>query len=161
MSIANDVDRGIEIRKQITKLEEELEQIEERLKQHGLDHPEKQVELTDTDREGKQFLAESKSNVVPIVFTADLISKSFADHSPKHRMISDALPLNIALGSFYQRCITWELKAKSGKEFRRKADELLGDFAPKFVTACVARDKDGIAKSAIKVEWDRASEVAS
>jgi hypothetical protein len=34
---------------------------------------------------------------------------------------------------------------------------ILGESAPIFVDACLARDKNGIPKSQIKVEWDRAS----
>lgn len=162
MSIGNDVDRGLEICRQINALEEELKLIEERLKQYGLDHPEKQIELTDKDREGRQFVAEGKSNVVPIVFTADLIRQSFQNGGKHHAAITAALPLNVPVSRFYERAVTWELLAKNGKAFRASAEEILGkEFAPPFITACVSRDKDGMAKSAIKVEWDRATEVAS
>ncbi len=33
-------------------------------------------------------------------------------------------------------------------------EEFGKDLAPKFITACVARDRDGIAKSSIKVMWE-------
>lgn len=154
MSIRADVDRGIEICAELEKLEAELKKIEARLKEAGL-HGD-QVNLQDADREGKQFLAKGTSRIVPVIFTADLIIGEFSASSPKAQMIRTAAHGKLA--EFFKPVNKFENRFDSGKKFRLRAGELLGAAAPNFITACVARDKEGIPKSQIKVEWSSAKE---
>ena len=150
MSIKADVDRGIEIREQMEKLKAELKDIETRL-HHAALHGE-QVELNDAEREGRQYLATGSDRIVPVILTADLIRASFTANSEIHRQI--AAVANGWINRFYKPESKYESRFDSGKKFRQMAAELLGLNAPAFITACVARDKDGIAKSSIKVAWD-------
>ncbi len=154
MSIRADVDRGLEICGELEKLEAELKLIEERLKKHGLENPGLHVELQDADREGKQFLAAGTERVVPVVFTADLIVGSFGANTPAAQTIRVAACGNLT--EFFKPVNKYENRFESGKKFRARAAEVLGSAAPNFVTSCLARDKDGIAKSAIRVEWKAA-----
>lgn len=159
MSIQNDVERGLSIRKELECLKTELDEIEGRLKAAGIAAPEEQVELNDEEREGRQFLAHGAKHVVPVVFTADLLIKSFRHLSPLHSSLRTALGgVAPKLTEFFETPNKWESNFDSGKRFRRRAAEVLGKAAPMFITACVARDKDGIPKSAIKVEWDRVAD---
>jgi hypothetical protein len=158
MSVRADVDRGLGIKKRIAELETELEAIEDRLVQAGLDGD--QVELVDPEREGRQFLARGTEQIVPVVFTADLLIKSFGSGSIPHGKIEAALG-GRPLGSFFRRVTGFATQFESGKKFRAEAAELLGPDAPKFISACLSRDKEGTPKSQIKVEWGRAEEVAS
>ena len=155
MSLRADVDRGLEIRDEIEKLQTELKAIEVRVKNAGLNGP--QVELVDAEREGRQFLANGTSKVVPVVFTADIIVGEFGRDSQRHHQIVDAVENKTGLLQFFKPVNKFENRFDNGKKFRAVAAEVFGDLAPKFITACVARDKDGIAKSAIKVMWDDAA----
>ena len=165
VEIALDVERGLAIRKEMDALKAELKAIEERLEAAGLEG--EQVELNDPEREGRQFLAQGEKHIVPVVFTADLLIKSFKFPSAHYTRITSAIPEGFAesgaqgLVAFFDRSVAYESRFDSGKKFRAHADELLGKDAPAFITACLARDKHGIPKSAIKIEWDRATEVAS
>lgn len=155
MSIRDDVDRGLEIRAELEKLETELKDIEVRLK-HAALHGE-QVELADADRDGRQYLAAGRERIVPVILTADMIVGEFADGSKRHMEIVDSIAdVKFIAGvlKFFKPVSKFENRFDSGKKFRAQAAEVFGDLAPKFITACVARDKDGIAKSAIKVCWD-------
>jgi len=156
MSIRADVDRGLEIRAQVEKLERELKDIETRLKMHGLQNPGLQVDLKDADRDGKQYLAPGTARVVPVVFTADIIIGEFSAAAPRARMIRDAAKGK--LDDFFKSVNKFENRFTSGKIFRLRAGELLAEAAPVFITTCLARDKQGIPKSQIKVEWDAAKE---
>lgn len=149
------VDRGLELRAQIEQLKDELGLIEATLALAARQG--EQVELTDPDREGRQFLARGTEAIVPVVLTADIIQATFADGGTAHAKVEAAAMGKIA--EFYRATTSWKLLAKSGKAFRREAAALLGDHAPALITAAIARDKMGIPKSQIKVEWDRASEV--
>jgi len=150
MSIRNDVDRGLEIREQMDKLKIELKDIETRLQMAALRG--EQVDLVDAERDGRQFLAKGSERVLPVILTADLLIGSFMANSETHRAV-----LNIAgfqFGTFYKSVHKFENRFADGKKFRAAAAELLGLDAPRLITACVARDKDGIAKSAIKIMWE-------
>ena len=153
MSIKADVDRGLEIRAQMEKLKVELKDIETRLHHaalHGV-----QVELADADREGRQYLAAGSERIVPVILTADLIVGEFASDSKRHIEILDSLYPRSGLTLFFKPVSKFENRFDSGKKFRLQALEEFGkDLAPKFITACVARDRDGIAKSSIKVMWE-------
>jgi len=141
------------LRREISKLEDELEVVEAGLvafAQVG-----DQVDLVDEEREGKQFLAEGSAVVVPVVFTADKIVGSFTEGSTFHRSVAGIAQQY--LGWFYEPEKTWKMKPKNGKSFRSLAESTLGKVqGPEFVTACLARDKHGIPKSDIKIEWKRA-----
>lgn len=146
------VDRGLEIYSEIEKLKKELGEIEEHLELAALTN--EQVDLVDPEREGKQYIAHGSAATVPVVLTSDLLRKSFPDGSVIHQDIESAACEK--LREFYTPVTTWEIRYDSGKIFRRVVLDVLGESGPAFITACVARDKKGIAKSAIKVEWKRA-----
>jgi len=95
---------------------------------------------------------------VPVIFTADLLAQSFVDGSKAHARIAAAAVERLPL--FYKPTVTWEMIPKNGKVFRRDADAILGKEAPAFITACLQRDKFGLPKNAIKIEWKRAHESA-
>jgi len=157
MSVKVDVDRGLEIREHMEKLKIELKDIETRL-QHAALHGE-QVDLQDADREGKQYLATGTERIVPVILTADMIVGEFAANSERHHEIQ---PVAMGLlNKFFKPVNKYENRFDSGKKFRALADELLAKDAPAFITACVARDKTGMAKSAIKVTWDEARQKAT
>lgn len=148
------VDLGLKLRERIATLEAELETVEAALISHARTGD--QVDLIDEEREGKQYLARGSAQTVPVVFTADSIIGSFADDSDIHKKIVAATG-GYGLRPFYRRSITWKMIADGGKSFRKIAGEVLGNaVGPAFVTACLARDKHGIPKSDIKVEWKRA-----
>lgn len=157
MSLRADVDRGLEIRAEIAKLEAELKDIETRVKHTALhgDH----VELADADREGKQYLASGSARIVPVIFTSDMIVGEFGHGGPKHLLIADAVNGDdVKISAHFKLVRKFENRFDSGKKFRASAAELLGEKAPQFITACLARDKDGIPKSAIKIMWDEAKQ---
>ena len=157
MSIRADIDRGLEIIAALENLEAELKDIEVRVK-HAALHGE-QVELKDADRDGKQYLAAGTQRIVPVILTADKLVSSFAEHSKQHGLI-ETVAGGRALNEFFRPVHKYENRFDNGKKFRTRADELLGKAAPAFITACLARDKDGIPKSDIKIMWDE-SEVQS
>ena len=152
-SIASLVDRGLEIRGQMECLKDELTSIEAQLEEAGLAGD--QVDLQDPNREGKQFLAEGSELIVPVIFTADLLVQSFTHQSAVHDRVKVAA--DDKLPAFYSMKTTWKMKAKSGKAFRVEAAEILGPKAPAFIAACRDVDKEGIPKSKVIVDWDRAT----
>ena len=152
MSVRIFVDRGLLIRAEIEKLEAELEEIEGKLIEAGKKGT--QVDLVDENREGKQFLASGSKVIVPVIFTADKIVGTFQKQSAIHQRIC-AVDCGKFL-EFYTPVNGFKNLFESGKKFRAKASEILGDSAPPFITACLARDKFGIPKSDIKIEWDAA-----
>lgn len=156
-AIADLVDRGMEIRKQIKALEKEFKQIEEKLEKAGLEGD--QVDLKDADREGRRFLARGSRVIVPVIFTADKLVQSFAAGSPIEQKIRAKSGGFFA--DFWKPVNAFETLFKDGKRFRAQARELLADGAPAFITACVSRDKFGVAKSDAKIAWDDAEEVTS
>lgn len=159
MNVRADVDRGLQIVGQLEMLQRELKAIEQRLESAGLEG--EQVELVDAEREGRQFLARGSAEIVPVIFTADLLIKSFADRSATYDRIAISTPQNRgALTRFFQPVSTWRTLFDSGKEFRAKAAEILGKDAPALVSACLQRDKHGIPKSQTKIDWSRAETVA-
>lgn len=157
MSIQADIERGIQIRAQRKKLDGELKDIEARLENFGLKHPEDHVELVDAEREGRRWLARGSEHIVPVIFTADKVVSSFKANSPQHIKIINALGGEaFKIGKFYRREVKFESVFDNGKKFRKEAGEIFGDRAPLFITACVARDKNGIPKSDVKFLWDDA-----
>lgn len=153
MNTAALVDRGLALRAEIAEREAELKGIEERLKAAALQG--EQIELVDAEREGRQWLAAGSAAVVPVVLTSDLLMQSFADGSPAHAKVEAAAQGRLA--EFYRPVTTWKMLATNGKAFRREAAGLLGPQAgAELVAACVLRDKYGVPRSQVKVEWDRA-----
>ena len=153
MSLRADVDRGLEINRLMAELKKEKEAIEERLEKAGLAG--EQIELVDEEREGRQFLARGTELVVPVVFCADQVVKSFAADSAVHRQILQAAGEKLA--AFYAEKRTLHAVFETGKLLRRQAAEIFGAAAPAFVTACLARDRFGVVKSQVRVEWNRAA----
>lgn len=157
MSLITDIDRGLEIVAQMEALEAELKEINARVERVALKG--KQVPLEDAERDGTQFLAQGSARLVPVVCTADYLVQSFAAKSKTHEKIAEAA--GARLGEFFRPKLTYETLHKGGKLFRRQARQIFeGWAAEKFLAACVVRDKQGLPKSAVKVEWDRARAMA-
>ena len=159
--IATDIARGIEIKAEISRLEIELEAIEDRLEAAGLLGP--HVPLQEAEREGKQFLARGSGKVLPIRFESDQIVGSFQPDSPMHKAIAEIAGDKLA--RFYKDVRKFERVPKDGNAFRKLARKLLepAQFA-KLINAATSRDKDGIAKAKTVIAWDdvkAADQVAS
>lgn len=154
MSLATDIERGLEIRALMADLKSELSGIEDRIEAAALAGD--QSDLVDPDREGKQFLAKGHAHQVPVIITADSIVGQFKDDSPMHVRLKEIA--GDKLKEFFQKKTIWENLASSGKQFRAIANMLLEEKAPEFISGALSRDKHGIPKSSIKVEWDRAEE---
>lgn len=150
--IAADVDRGLDLVAAIAAEQEELKQIVSRLEQAALEG--EQIPLNDAEREGMQFLAVGAKGTVPVVITADNIAQTFVEGSPLHARAEAAA--QDRLSDFYRRTVTYKAVPKDGKAFRAEAAAILGDAAPAFISACLSRDKHGVPKNSIKVEWSRA-----
>ena len=150
-TLQQDVERGLEIRKEIEALQAELKAIEKRLETAGLNG--QQVPLQDADREGRQWIAKGETNQVAVIFTADSLVSSFAHESATHLQLRDLLGTQIR--EFFRQ--TWTNKFRDGKDFRAHALEILGkEKAPSLVTICLARDKDGTPKSKTVIAWNEA-----
>jgi len=150
------VDRGLAIIDEMDALSDELKKIETQLREAALTG--EQIDLEDAERDGKQFLARGSAHIVPVVLTADLVVASFKDASPVHARLEGIAGRDM-LKAFFRPETTWKGMCKSGKAFRREAAALLENQAAAFVDAALARDKYGIPKSQIKIEWDRKEEV--
>jgi glutaredoxin len=149
------VDRGMELRKEIDVRATELKEIEAKLKEAGLNG--EHLELKDQDREGRRYLARGSSRIVPVIFTADSIVGSFKKDSAIHARIEHAA--GKFFSSFFKPVNGFENLFKDGKQFRAEADQLLEKDAAQFITSCLSRDKDGIPKSGVKIEWEAAEEI--
>lgn len=150
MTIQADVDRGLKIREEIQLLLNELNAIEERLEKAALKGD--QVPLEDADRDGRQWVAKGTKEAVSVILTADSIVSGFADGSATHMQLVSIL--DAKLKEFFR--LAWTNRFKDGKAFRTKAQEVLGEKAPRLITACLARDKAGAPKSKIVVAWNEA-----
>lgn len=151
MSLQSDVDRGLEIREQIERLEVELKDIETRLEMTALKHPEDHVALVDADRDGRRWLANGSDRIVPVILTADLVIGEFGANTPRAQTIQTAS--RGKMDFFFKRITKFENRFGSGKQFRAEADRMLEAAAPNFITACLVRDKQGQPKSRIVVAW--------
>jgi hypothetical protein len=150
--IAELVDRGLALRRTVAAKTKELDLVEDQLRDVGLEMP--HVLLVDEERGGRRWLAAGSRFVVPVIFTADKLIGSFKDKSPMHEKVAGAS--NGHLARFYVLERTFETRFKDGKDFRKEADTLLGKSAASFVSVCTQRDKDGVGKSDIKVQWAQA-----
>jgi hypothetical protein len=151
MNEALAVKRGLEIQEKLAELKTELSAVEEFLKKRALNGT--QIELEDADREGRQYIARSEHFEVPVILSADLLIKSFKHESAQHLKIESDCDGKLKL--FYAKKITYEVIHPTGKAFRKEALSVLGEQGPEFITACVARDKNGIPKSVIQIDWGR------
>lgn len=148
------VDRGLQLHHQIEAAQKELKQIEVQLRSHALTG--EQQPLNDPDRDGRQYLAQGTNVTVPIILTADILTQSFGDGSPTHRAATAIAGDDLI--TLYRPITTWKMLAKTGKAFRTEAHARLApEQAARLITALTARDKDGIPKSTIRTEWDRAT----
>ncbi len=154
-SIKTLVDRGLELRATLNTLKRELDAIERQLADTGLhaDH----VPLKNPEREGRRFLARGTRHVVPIIFTADKLMKTFPHESSLHTRVVTAA--NGHLGDFFDFTQVWANRFDDGHRFRARAREVLRKGAPEFVAACLARDKHGIPKNDTKIAWDLAEKI--
>jgi hypothetical protein len=163
MSVRMDVDRALEIIPQLEKLKAELKDIETRLLIAGYKAGERgeHEDLKDADREGRRWLAVGSDQAVPLIFTADKLLGSFQKDSPQHSTIRTAIgPCISSLPEFFKAQTVYKNRFDDGKKFRARAEAILGTSAAPFITACVAKDKEGIAKSDVRVDWDHAEAVA-
>jgi hypothetical protein len=159
MSLQQDIDRGLELTAQIGVLEAELKVLSERIEKAALRGP--QIPLEDAERDGTQFLAKGSRRVVPVLITADYLAASFTEGSKVHEKVVQALPnREPLLTTFYTPKLTFKRVYEDGKVFRRQAREILGaELAEPFINACVVRDREGIPKNAVKIDWSRAKEM--
>jgi hypothetical protein len=146
------VDRGLEIVAAEKALDAELEKIVAELEHHGLEHSAQHEDLADADRDGRRWFANGTEVSVPMIFTADKLVGEVATKSPKRVEIEAAA--GRFFRAFFKPVSGYVNLFKDGKQFRKHAHELLGSEAPAFITACVARDKNGIAKSDVKILWN-------
>ena len=164
MSIRALVDRGFELRSEIATRQKELDGIVSKLTSAGLNAGTagRHEELVDAQRDGTRWLARGSGIAVPIIFTADKLMGSFQRDSAKHQTVKASLGSQAAeLTRFYKPVNGFETRFKDGKQFRSEADKVLAERAPAFITACVAKDKDGIALSDVRIDWDHAEPVAA
>ena len=148
------VDRGLEIIAARKLLDAELDKIVAELEAHGLENAAHHEELADADRDGKRWFANGTAASVPMIFTADKLVGEIGTQSLKRVEIEAAAGKYFR--AFFKPVSGFKNLFGDGKQFRKHARELMGDDAPAFITACVARDKNGIPKSDIKILWDEA-----
>lgn len=151
MTEAYAVKRGLKIQEEIKRLNDELKEIESLLESKALAG--EQVELEDADREGRQYIAMSELFSVPVIITADLVINSFIKDSANHTKI--AAIAGDDLKKFYSKKTSFHLVQETGKAFRQAALQELPEKGAELISACTARDKHGIAKNSIKVDWSR------
>lgn len=153
------VDRGLEIEAELAALGREKKGIEEQIKTIAQARSDEHVPLKDDDREGRKFLARGRL-VVPVIFTADKLIGSFQQSSKEHARIGAALPddqFEALFPEFFKPWSGFENRFDDGQKFRERAAALLGSEAPAFIVACLARDKNGLPKSDVKIEWKQAT----
>jgi hypothetical protein len=163
-------DRLVEIDIQLGKLTDEKKLIQARLEIWSLaQHHEP---LKDEKREGRKVSLAGTRHKATVTFSSDLIIGSFKQDSPKHKELLRVLgPVthesNVSatklLEKFFSPPDTFENRFKDGQKFRAAAAEWLNEeVAPKFVAACRAVDRFGIAKSktTFEVEAQVAEEAA-
>lgn len=153
VDIAELVDRGLELRKRIAEDTAELKKIEEKLKAAGYEAGKEgdHEPLKDANREGTRWLARGSQKILPVIFTADSLVGSFTRNTDLHRKIEAAAGNHFSV--FFKAVSKFENKFDDGVKFRARAQELFDQSAPAFITACLSRDKHGMAKSDVKLDW--------
>jgi len=148
------VDRLIELRREIARLEKEQKALEEDLKTLALADPTNHEELKDPEREGRQYIVRGTDYALPVIITADLIVGEFKDASQIHKRIE---AITGEVRPFFKIARTWKNQHKnSGKKFRSAVREALGKDAERFISAAVARDKHNQPISRITIDYDHA-----
>jgi hypothetical protein len=156
--VSADIERGIELRKDIKAAQNELKAIEKRLEQAGLEG--EHIPLQEEDREGRQFLARSPKLgiIVPVVFESDQIIGSLSPGTDTHTELTgiarDRFP------QFFQASNKLDRVPKDGQAFRKLARELLTADAPAFISASLQRDKSGIPKSRTIIAWENSKPIS-
>jgi hypothetical protein len=128
----------------------EKDGIEARLELYALNQ--RGEPLADAKREGRKVTLHGKRYSLPVIFTSDLLIKSFKEGSPKHKellailsapSVSSVTSEEMAeqqLRLFFDPPNTWTVKQEDGQKFRAAAAEMLPeDIAPKFIAACTAK----------------------
>lgn len=150
----DDVERAVALIEKIEKSKEELKLIEKKLIAAALAAPELHLPLEEEERDGKQVVVRSRAGVrVPILFTSDNLVKSFARDSSVHEKIKDAAGSHFDV--LFKPINTFKTFFDDAQVFRQKCRELFGNASPAVISACVARDKDGIPTSQTKIDWSR------
>lgn len=164
-------DRLVEIDIELGKLTDEKKLIQARLEVWAL--AQTHEPLKDEKREGRRVSLAGVRHRATVMFSSDLIIGSFRQDSPKHKELLRVLgPLthetNVSaptlLEKFFSPPDTFENRFKDGQKFRAAAAEWLpAEVARKFIAACRAVDKFGIAKSktAFEVQPQTAEEAAA
>ncbi len=163
-------DRIVEINAQIGRLVEEKKGIEARLEAYAL--TQHQEPLKDETREGRKVTLPGTRHRLPIIFTSDLMMKSFKNGSAKHQELRSILAFcgadsllsddktDAILMKFFSPPNTWEVIQEDGKKFRAAvAAELPEKIAPKFIAACTQTDKHGVKKSNTAFDYKAATAV--
>lgn len=157
--IAADVERGIFLKAEIAKLTAELKAIESRLEQAGL-HGE-QIPLEEAEREGRQYIAVGKEKIIPVRFESDQLIASIKPDSDLH--VAVAAILGDKFSDFFKDTRSFERKYKDDankfRAFARK--QLEPDTYAQLIAACVAKTKDGIAKSKTVIAWSDAKPLSA
>lgn len=161
-------DRLVEIEREIKKLTAEKKGIEARLEAYALAQTEEHESLKDGSREGRKVTLSGQRFRLPVVFSSDLLIKSFPDDGAKHKELLEVLgqvegmaPQH-ALKLLFSPPCKWETRYDDGTKFRRAALEFFGpDLAPKIVAACRQTDRHGIAKSNTSFDFKAAAEVTA
>lgn len=151
------IDEGLEIDERIEKLTARKKEIEEKLVFFA--RLARHEPLVDADREGKRAMLSGHDGVVlPVVFESDMLMKVVRHGSVEHARLQEAgVGSIVELDGFWTPREILENRYKDGKKFRSAARRLLGpERAAKLITASVARDRKGIAKSRVVVSWDAA-----
>lgn len=162
-------DRLATIEAEIETLTTEKKDIKARLEAYALQQ--KGEHLADEQREGRKVTLTGNRWSFPVLFTSDLLIKSFKAESPKHKELRDLLrpttenktdaEADAKLKLFFDPPNTWAVKQEDGQKFRASAAEWLPqDIAPKFIAACTQRDKFGVVKSNTVFDMKAAKEVA-
>lgn len=153
-SLAQDIARGLEIRRQIELLKTELKAVESRIQ--AIAETGKQEPLKETDREGKKFNATGAGKIVPVIFESDLLIASFKPDSETHKRLleiaGDKLP------DFFADVRKFERRQDDGRAFRRSARAAFDpDTYAAFIRGCLDVKKDGIPKSRVVIAWNEAA----
>ncbi len=151
-------DRLAEIEREMKMLKTEKDGIEARLELYAL--AQKGEPLADAGREGRRVTLTGSRFSFPVLFTSDLLIKSFKSESPKHQQLRQILlgkpaetfkeeaDADLQMELFFSRPNTWEVKLDDGQAFRKHCAEMLTeDKAAAFISECTQRDKYGVKKS--------------
>lgn len=165
--VATLTDRLVEICQEIDKLTKEKKDIQAKLEPYALEQPHET--LKDDQREGRRVHVSGRRYKLPVVFTSDLLIKSFKEGSPKHKelmaILADRkeptdLTVDHQLKLFFDAPNTWEARYDDGQKFRKAAAEHLPEeIAAVFISACTQRDKYGVKKNTTVFDLKSATQV--